>query len=301
METNEVKDTGSVVDPKIVDAVKNIRGKSLKLIHDANNPHQKYNYASIDKYYEVVVPVCVTFGLTWRARETGWELRQVNDKQLVILKLSFDVFVGDAACMDYMKITVPGPLVGPQTTGQLYSYADKVFMRVAFGVATGEADGDSIKQEDYPRRVLPTGIPSSPKGIENFEKGDVPEGVDPITGEVLDLGKMDTIARDKMGNPLQANNTTVVLPTEESVKAGVSSDGDPIIDTRKINKDSAELIVKIFETWLPKVTTRSRLLDWHAENVAAIETVGKVDPVFRERLKGMFTERNAQLKAKEAK
>jgi len=265
--------------------VQKVRSNVKRLTHDAHNPHSDYTYVSIDAYYERVIPIACDCGLVWRTREVNWDfvegMGRGKDRTYVKARFQFDLFADGAAALDYMTITVISPLEGAQTSGQLFSYADKVFMRVAFGIATGEKDADHNATEATVS-FRPTGIPSSPTGVKDFEKGDVPPGVDPITGEVL-LDPPPVIAAEALD---------IAKP---------SKTGDPIVDTRKINEASAKLVVDIFKTWMPKVKNAGQLLDWHAENVAAIEIVGKIDPVYKETIKGMFNERNAQLKIKEKK
>lgn len=292
----------TVVDPKIAEAVRAVRLQIKKLTHDADNQHGGYTYVSIDTYYQQVIPIASGAGLVWRTREVDWELvpgmGRGKDRTYVKAKFAFDLFCAGAMASDYMSATVMSPLEGAQTTGQLFSYADKVLMRSAFGIATGEKDADHNATEPTPSRPLPTGLPSSPTGVDDFAKGDVPEGVDPITGEILDLNKFNTVMRDERGNPVQLQNDADPIA---EVSSGKSRDGDPIVDTRKINEKSAQLVVDIFRTWMPKVTKADRLLDWHAENVAAIETVGKINPAFKETIKAMFREKNAALKAAQEK
>lgn len=283
------------VDPKIAEAVRTVRKTIKKLVHDEQNQHGGYSYVSIDTYYQQVIPVASEAGLVWRTRETTWELVEgmgrTKDRTYVKARFAFDLFCAGATALDYMHATVMSPLEGAQTTGQLFSYADKVLMRSAFGIATGERDADANATE--PTRSLPTGLPSSSKRVERFEDKDVPEGVDPITGEILE----DQPAGIENG----AAMVSVLSDMEKvaQVSGSSSKEGDPVIDTRKINDQNALMIVDIFRKWMPTVKTSGRLLDWHAENVAAIETVGKINPEYKEAIKAMFREKNMALKPQE--
>lgn len=271
----------AALDIKIIKAVQAVRAKAGSLSTDSFNPHGKYRYVSIDSYYKHIVPIANMAGLVWRARELKRETVQHNDKPYIEATYAYDLYVEDAVAQDYMHITVSAPLTGPQTTGIMFSYADKVFMRVAFAVATGEADGDAVQPDEAGRPVKP----STPRGDERparFEDRDVPEGVDPITGEIL--------------------APTKPAPQPADLATGQPKDNEPpIIDTRKVDDKSARMVVEVFKTWMPKIKNKSQLIDWHAENVAAIERLAKIDPSYKEEIKALFNERNNYFKAQESK
>ena len=248
------------LDAKIVRAIAQVRQSAGKLSKDSFNAHGRYKYVPIDAYYEKIVPLASEAGLVWRCHEVEWEQSTVTvdnkEKFYIRARYAFDLFVEDAAAKDYMTVTVVAPLTGPQTAGQMFSYADKVFMRVAFSVATGESDGDDVAPED----PAPARHPAH----------------DPVTGEIAPV-------------------VPVGVP-----RPGHTKTGDPIVDSRTIDRDkNIESVIAIFRTWMPKITTRPRLHDWYAENLAAIEKVARVDPAAHETIKALFNTRNTELKAME--
>lgn len=248
------------VDAKIIKAIGDVRKNTVKLTKAAFNSHGQYNYVAIDTYYQKIVPLASDAGLIWRTRETNWEMLKVaardgNDKFYIRCTYVFDLYTEEAAAPDFMAVTVCSPLTGPQTAGQMYSYADKVFMRVTFSVATGESDGDDIAPDE----------PAPPSAH------------DPVTGEMQ----------------------TPAAPRPSVTPPGQTKAGDPLIDTRIIAEPNVQTIIDIFRTWMPNIPSRPRLHDWHAENLAAIEKVGKFDRVAYEEIKSLFNARNTQLKETE--
>lgn len=266
------------VPKEIVEKILECRRAIKALGQDDFNPHGGYKYVSIDKYYTAIARTLTEKGLVWRCRETLFELvpnqGKSKDRTYVKSSMNYDVMVGQHMASDYMKITIVQPIDGAQTTGQLYSYADKVFMRVAFHVATGEkdespaiVDGDGGKPEP-----MVSGVDDilEPQGNEAHQR---PEETphDPDTGVVVELGEDQKELAPKM-------------------KGGL-----PVLDTRKVEQDAVNTIELIFKTFMPLVKTKSALADWHAENLAALEKVAKIDPDARARIKVMFNERNTKL------
>lgn len=269
---------------KIVDAVLKVR-KGLGVLKKTDfNPHDSYNYVSIDTYYEKIAGKATEMGLLWRAREQTYEFMEMQGRSgsrtWVRVVFMYDLYVEDEAFPDYMKITVIAPVAGAQTTGQLYSYADKIFMRTAFAVPTGEKDADGNESEVVSRpRQSPFSAPPPPPDagtvgdlLDDMPVGDhIAPGIDSIVtkdGEVIDMPE----------------GTLEVAPSY----AG----GLPQVDPKKIeNEGRAKLVVEIIKTFIPKVKTLSDLNDWHTENLAAFETVAKVAPEQRTEIRKLFTAR----------
>lgn len=265
------KDTTS----DLIEAIKNVRSKMVSLKQDSENKHGGYNYVSIDTYYEKVSKVATEVGVIWRTRELTFDLvpnqGKMKDRTYVQSKFAFDVYYGSSSIEDYMSVTVFSPYDGPQTTGQLFSYADKVFMRVAFCVSTGEKDADDIKQE--PMNIKATkadplldDLPATPK-----TNGVVPH--DPLTGELDDPGVHETLE----------------LSIEQTTVAPTFDEGLPLMDPQKIAGIKAvQTIKEIFNTFLPAVKTKTKLTDWYAVNLAAIEKADKVIPGTKKEISAMF-------------
>lgn len=124
------------------------------------NPHGKYRYVSIDRYFEVVAHLAAQYGITWVVRETSACLTQTAGKDIAMFRYEVDVYFGDHILRGYDSHTILHPLQGPQTSGSAKSYANKLFMRNMFFVATGEEDADSVSpkslEEEFPDRAEAT-------------------------------------------------------------------------------------------------------------------------------------------------
>lgn len=278
---------------EIIDAVLVVRKGITSISKDAKNPHGGYNYVPIDTYYEKISSVATAAGLAWRTREISFDLipnqGKNKDRTYVQSKFAYDLMAKDKVAGDYMSVTILSPIDGPQTTGQLFSYADKVFMRVAFCVATGEADADDIKQEpisltahtkadldDFLTPPTPKQAASAePLKVDDDLSLDDPEH-DPETGEILPEG-------------LHKDHMEVVSKIKDDL---------PLIDTRKVAPEAIETIEAIFTTFMPKIKSPGALRDWHAENLAAIEKVKTHDPAAHDRIKTAFNTYNKKLKEK---
>lgn len=257
------------IPKEIAEAVLAFRKAIKPIAHDANNPHDNYDYVSIDKYYAEVARTATEVGLIWRTRELTYDtvdnMGRGRDRTYIKCVFGYDLMANGAEAEDYMRVTILSPLAGPQTTGQLYSYADKVFMRVLGCVVTGEKDADAIKQE---------AVESPPSRPQTSPPTNVVPLHDKDTGEILGLD------------------------LDESPPVGVEADmivrekdGLPLIDTRKVAAgDAVGMVEAIFKRFLPDVKTHPKLRDFYAENLAAIEKVKQFDPMAYDRIKGLFTQ-----------
>lgn len=262
---------------KIIEAIKAVRSKVTSLKKDEVNKHGGYNFVPIDTYYEKVAKVANDAGLIWRTKEIKFDTLdgqgKNRDRTYAKVTFSYDLFVDEDEFLDYMQVTIMAPIDGAQTTGIVYSYADKVFMRVAFCVVTGEQDADSTPSEP---------IHSSPKKDEMLDD-DIPAH-DPSTGEI-------TSTAPTFDPPL--------FP-EEQVEyiSKTAEDGLPTLDTRKVNPKAVPIIEEIFKQFIPTIKKADRLLDFNADNLAALEMVKKIDPSASERIRAMFNSRNREIKNK---
>lgn len=266
------------IPKEIIDAVLAFRKSVKRMAHDEKNNHDGYAYVSIDKYYEQVASVATGVGLAWKSKEVAYDfvpgMGGRGDRTFVKVTFSYDVMAGGETAEDYGRVTILSPISGAQTAGQLFSYADKVFMRTLGCVATGEKDADANPTEDFTPRN------STPKGVDPILGGGTPPH-DPVTGEITDLS-LDDEPKKEAAEP----NGDVVLKEK---------DGLPIIDTRKVTAPEVALVEKIFERYLKTIKTKSKLRDWHAENIAAMEKIKTFDPAAYDRIKLAFNTHNKSL------
>lgn len=280
---------------EIIEAVLTVRKNITSISKDAKNQHGGYNYVSIDTYYEKIATVATAAGLVWRTREISFDLianqGRTKDRTYVQSKFSYDLMCKDKSALDYMSVTILSPIDGPQTTGQLFSYADKVFMRVAFCVATGEQDADDIKQE--------------PISLTAHSKAELDEFLQPLKqSTTLPIAGQNSSANDDLSldDPEHDPETGELIPPglhkDHMEVVSKVKDDLPLIDTRKISPEAIATIEAIFTTFMPKVKSSAALRDWHAENLAAIEKVKNHDPAAHDRIKAAFNSYNKKLKEK---
>lgn len=254
-------------------AVIDVRDKVPVLAKTSENQFSNYKYASIDSFYEQVKPIATKAGLGWRAQITDWQmLPDLGKNGSIAAKVQFDLFTETDEIKDYMTVPIINGFVGAQTTGQIVSYAEKVMMRAAFGVATGEGDADHTDQAQFSRENKPkpqrTEPPPKLEPLKIEGTVELPPVADKITGEVFNV------------------NTLV----ERTLPNGL-----PVIKTRDTGID---ILIAAFETFMPVPKTRAILRDWWAENVPAVEAIAREAPEEKARLVEKFRERAAQLPEK---
>ena len=109
------------------------------------NPHGNYKYVSIDRYYETVADAASKNGLMWIIREESITLNANMGKTGVLqAQYTIDMYHESGEVIEaFSVLSILHPIQGAQTIGSAMSYVDKVFMRQAFAVATGEKDIDA--------------------------------------------------------------------------------------------------------------------------------------------------------------
>lgn len=116
----------------------------------AVNPHGGYKYVSIDRFYESVGVAAAKHGLSWTLIEDAFAIHPgVGKTGMVQVTYRVRMMHESGAVMeDFSKLSIIHPIQGAQTVGSAMSYADKVFQRQTFKVATGEEDADSTNPSD---------------------------------------------------------------------------------------------------------------------------------------------------------
>ena len=140
--------TGARIPASIAEAVLAVQMSLGTLGKEDRNQFQNYNFVSIDKYYEVVARAATQQGLSWFCQETSSEIVNFGkDKGAIRFEFAFTMFhVSGQVVPCYDRISIYHPLQGAQTSGSAASYAEKLFMRKAFKVVTGEDDADAVDQ-----------------------------------------------------------------------------------------------------------------------------------------------------------
>lgn len=155
----------------IAAAIKAVMSKVKTLPKDDRNEFAKYNYASADKFFEVIGPLQADAGLILLQNQADWEIKAVGTRHLLFIDFDF-YLTHETGAMWAMPLrrTVNVDAGGAQAWGQAQTYALKQLQRSLFLVPTGEADADA--QETHTQAV-PTRRTAAPIPPEVFT-------VDPI-------------------------------------------------------------------------------------------------------------------------
>ena len=114
------------------------------------NEHGRYSFVGIDKFYERCGKIAADHGLTWTLREVEFEMLPNVGKSGAI-RVTYEVDMlheSGIIARAWSRISVLHPIQGAQTVGSAMSYADKIFTRQAFKVATGEKDIDADETDN---------------------------------------------------------------------------------------------------------------------------------------------------------
>jgi hypothetical protein len=141
--------------PNIASAMVRIAQAIPQIGKADRNQFARYNYVSIDKYYEAVAKIAAANGILWQPREVAHEIiPNVGKDGSVKTTYAFDLYHESGDLIEeFSKFTILHAIQGAQTAGSAASYADKLFMRTAFKVITGEEDADATNPEDLKIRA----------------------------------------------------------------------------------------------------------------------------------------------------
>lgn len=256
--------------PNIAAAMMKIAQAVPQLGKADRNAFAKYNYVSIDKYYETIAKLSAANGIMWQPREISTVVeREIGKDGALRITYAFDLYheSGDSI-EEFAKFTILHPIQGAQTAGSALSYADKLFMRSAFKVVTGESDADA----------------SDPDDLKIKEK--VKE--QPAVKEVLKAFPDATITdvRPKSANAPDPS-------PEVEVTERIDEDGFNVF---KHDATDYITIAKIFARVVPTAAGEDELKKFWRSNVGVIERMEKEAPKLHAKVKEEFTKRRAALK-----
>lgn len=136
--------------PEIAAAIVAVKKQIRRLGVDERNEHARYNYVSVDKFYEIIGPLMADAGLALLINEAESEVRvSEGEKKTPWLFASYELtFLHESGVMSTLPMsrTLAMPINGPQTYGAAQSYVEKQFLRQVFKVPTGEKDADETAQ-----------------------------------------------------------------------------------------------------------------------------------------------------------
>lgn len=274
------------IPAEITAAVLAVRKRVRSIKTDEYNKHDGYSYVSIDTYYEKVATIATEENLVWRGRMTECMLvpdqGKNKDRLFLRITMAYDMMCGTSCVDHYAQFTFLLPHSGAQTTGIAASYGDKVFMRTAFCVPSGEGDADAEPQQDRSSRQM-----SAP---------------DPMLDEPM-VTKTSSTQEDKPyvlpprvrpGSEPAADDDGVI-PTVANEVATSYVDGMPCFDKGKVNEKSIAIIVEVFKTFMPMCKSISKLKQWHADNAGVLDMVQSIDKGAHQNIRDMFRARFDQL------
>ena len=214
------------------------------LVKDMSNEFAKFKYVPIDSYYAAIPPLALKHGLFWRCRETevGGEGKTFK------FQYAFDlIHEGGATVEGYDIVTIYHPAQGAQSSGSARSYADKLFMRTAFKCVTGEKDSEFFNREPE----------------EDFDLGDA-DATD-NSDEEANAEQLEDATKIEQPTPVAAkpvkSDAAATMSLEEwrevllhkHPENPVTIENDVPVIAAPINGEGASLVVKIFETFMPRL------------------------------------------------
>ena len=236
------------------------------------NAFAKYNYVSIDKYYETIAKLSAANGIGWQAYEVeNTVLPNVGKDGALRITYSFDLYheSGDMI-RAFTAFTILHPIQGAQTAGSALSYAEKLFMRSAFKVVTGEADADASDPDDLKIKEKVKEEPAVKKVVEAFPDAKI------------------TDVRPKVSGAIAPDPSP-----ETAITASVDDDGLPTLKSDTTDFiTAATLLARIAHT-AEGVDVLRRL---HQANIGVIERMEKEAPKLHAKVKTAFNDRRVALK-----
>jgi hypothetical protein len=233
------------------------------------NQFAKYNYVSIDKYYEGIAKLAAANGIMWQPREIHTAIeKDVGKDGALRITYAFDLYheSGDAI-EEFSKFTILHPIQGAQTAGSALSYADKLFMRSAFKVVTGEQDADASDPDDLKIKERVKQDPAVKEVLKAFPDA-----------QVVDV-------RPKGANALEG--------AEAEVTDRIDDDGFNIF---KSDATDFNTIAKICVRIAPTAESESDLMRFWTVNMGVIDRMKNEAPKLYAKVKEEFTKRRAALK-----
>lgn len=137
------------ISVEVAKAIDDTADECGKLVKDQRNKADGYNFVSIDQFYEVVAGAARKHGLNWNFTEDKPPVEVGTDVMVTYRVHLWHIDEKGKKITNYprfRRISVVHPFEGPQTFMSAESYAQKLFMRSLFKVATGEPDADSVSK-----------------------------------------------------------------------------------------------------------------------------------------------------------
>ncbi len=259
----------------MVGAIQKTMAEIPYLAKEDRNAFAKYNYVSIDDYYDRVAQVAMKNGLSWVISEE--ECVITPDGGTACFRYTFDLFHrgegGTTYSLGLSQFSVPHPMQGAQTSGSAASYAEKLFMRTLFKVRTGEADADATPALQAPK--------AGPKPAPVVKL--VPSTVPPAMKEAL-----------------QAAKPAILEDVAQSITKEV--DGVYAINPDLVRSDpnGVDILVTAFRLFTPMARSKDELVKFKGQNEAAIQYLKGQSPAYYREVRDLFISTASRLESENA-
>ncbi len=239
------------------------------------NQFAKYNYVSIDKYYDTIGRLAAANGIGWQAIEVENKLLpDVGKDGALRITYAFDLYhEGGDHIQAFAAFTIIHPIQGAQTAGSALSYAEKLFMRSAFKVVTGESDADASDPDDL--KIRPKADLVVPAGDKNVKT---------VTDAFPDAQVTD----------VRPKGTYVPDPSPHvAVIDHLEPDGLTIL-----KKDASDwaAVKNVLEMGLAACTSTEHVKALWTKNIGVIERMGEKDKDTHSAVRSAFNARRGELK-----
>lgn len=179
-----------VAGTNLIQKLVTISRECPSLKKDERNDHGKFNFVSIDEYYESVASVALKHGVFWLSTVTKVE----PDGDILWFHYEYTIFDGGNGKLGPVVVVVPHPWQKAQTAGSAQSYADKVFMRQVFKVVTGEPDADAMLDNSPSRRGARTTSPPAAQAPLKVVADNAPSKSDVARAKVALTAALDAFS-----------------------------------------------------------------------------------------------------------
>jgi ERF superfamily len=151
----------SPMPPEIAKAVVTVMGQIKRLAKEGTNSFQRYQYTSVDQFFEAVGPLMAEACIFTLLLESTMDVEKretTNDrgetKSAVWLLATYDIYLFHASGSSCGPIqrSIQVPASGAQSYASAMSFVEKYFLRSLFKIPTGDADADSEDKHSLPAR-----------------------------------------------------------------------------------------------------------------------------------------------------
>jgi hypothetical protein len=145
-------------------------GEVRKVGKTDRNKFDGYDFASIDKFLEMVNPICATHGLFPFITQQAVEFYEnTNSKggKSVWARFTFQISLHHSSGGQFgpAVMMVAVPMTGAQSSGSAQSYALKQFFRGVFMIPTGDKDDADLNPNEAHQKAPPATKPAAPQYI----------------------------------------------------------------------------------------------------------------------------------------